>query len=239
MSTHIKLPKDKTYTKVITCGSPERAEFFSSFIDMPKIVAKNREYHSYSGFINNEEILIISHGIGSAGAAICFQELIDMGAEEIIRIGTAGALYNNSNYGDIILPLGSIRKDGVSRLMIPLEYPAIPDRTITNRIESNLKDRGINYRAGITLTSDLFYPGLIENCLELFKTANALAVEMECSTLFIISSLRNVKASSLLVIDGEPLNWKNGKYNPSPQILENAITNCFHSAVAALIGDKK
>jgi len=38
---------------------------------------------------------VVSHGIGGPGAAICFEELIKLGATTIIRMGTCGSLKPN------------------------------------------------------------------------------------------------------------------------------------------------
>jgi uridine phosphorylase len=103
MVKHIGLSKEGSdYRKVLVCGSPERALFLSTKLEGAKALAKNREYHSYSGHFQGQNILVMSHGVGSAGAAICFQELVDVGAEVILRLGTAGGLYEETKAGDVL-----------------------------------------------------------------------------------------------------------------------------------------
>ncbi len=234
MKPHIHLDSNADYARVVTCGSPERAAYFSTFLKDPKPVAKNREYHSYVGTYEGKKILIMSHGVGSAGAAICFQELIDVGAKAIIRIGTAGGLYEKTKVGDIVVATSAVRKDGVSALMIPVAYPAVADLELSTGLILTLRAQGWKGRAGPIVTTDLFYPGKIDDELKLYSESGVHAVEMECSTLFVIGSLRGVKTGGMLVLDGSPLKWDEGVYNPDPEGLKASMNLCLKSALEVL-----
>ena len=61
---------------VMVCGSPERALKASRYLDNPRTLARQREYHSYQGTYQDVVITITSHGVGAPGAAIAFEELI-------------------------------------------------------------------------------------------------------------------------------------------------------------------
>ncbi|HAR41089.1 MAG TPA: hypothetical protein DCS07_00395 [Bdellovibrionales bacterium] len=233
---HIQLEKSEKYQRVLVCGSPERAEKMSKLLENAKPVAKNREYHSYLGGHRGKDILIMSHGVGASGAAICFQELIDVGAKVMIRVGTAGGLYDETQIGDIVVATSAVRKDGVSLQMLPPEFPAVGDLEISRSLIEGLRSQGWAGKAGTVVTSDLFYPGLIDNQLELYSRAGAVAVEMEISVLYIISQLRRVKAGALLVLDGNPLKWKQGIYDPRPERLAASMETCFKAAFDTLAG---
>ena len=233
--THIQLERSTSHRNVIVCGSPQRAEWFSKMLEDAKPLARNREYHSYLGKSAGQEILVVSHGVGAAGAAICFQELIDAGAEKIIRLGTAGALAGDIRIGNIILATSAVRMDGVSRLMIPVEFPAVPDLALSQKLATGLQSAEPKVRSGMVLTSDLFYPGKLNTDYAFYRDAGVLAVEMECSALFIIAALRNVKAASLLVIDGDAINHTADTYDPRPATLADSLEVCFHAAIKTLL----
>lgn len=201
--------------RVIVCGAPERAAVIASRLKESRPLAQNREYHSFTGLHNGKPVVVMSHGVGASGATICFNELIDCGADTIVRLGTAGGLYDDTGIGDLVVPTAAIRKDGVSALMVPLEYPAVPDLQVTYDLIKALERLKVKARAGVILTSDLFYPSLLDDQLAFYKKANAIAVEMECSALFITASLRKVRAGSVLMLDGNPLKWSEGHYDPS------------------------
>ena len=231
---HIQLEKNEQYQRVVACGSPERAEKMSALLENARPVARNREYHSYLGRHKGKDIMIMSHGVGASGAAICFQELIDVGAKAIIRVGTAGGLYDETQIGDIVVATSAVRKDGVSLQMLPPEFPAIGDLDIARSLVDGLRAKGWTGKAGTVVTSDLFYPGLLDTQLEMYSRAGAVAVEMEISALYIIAQLRRIKAGALLVLDGNPLKWSQGLYDPRPERLATSMEICFKTAFDTL-----
>ena len=72
-------------------------------------------------------MLAISTGIGGSSAAICLEELHNIGVTAAIRIGSCGALQAGIRLGDLILGCGAIRDDGVSKTYVHTEYPAVAD----------------------------------------------------------------------------------------------------------------
>ncbi len=235
MKTHIRLERKPEYANVITCGSPERAEWFSGFLDQPKVLERNREYHSFLGKKDGQPILILSHGVGSAGAAIAFHEVIDAGAKRIIRIGTAGGLQDHTGIGDLVVPSGAIRQDGTSKLLLPVEYPAVPNFALTMALMKNVKSRHPNTHDGVILTSDLFYPGKLPSDLAFHRDAGVTAVEMECATLFTMGFIHQVATAAVVALDGNPLKHQEGVYDPSFDRMKQSLENAFHAVVDTLI----
>ena len=232
---HIKLSSNPRFKRALVCGSPERAAKIATLLSDVENVAKNREYHSYLGKYNGKDVLVTSHGVGASGATICFQELIDVGVETIIRLGTAGGLRDDSQIGDIVVATGAVRKEGVSPLMIPLAYPAVPDLELTVKLIKTFESGKIDIRKGIIISSDLFYPALLDPELELYQKANAVACEMECSALFVTGSLRKIRTGSVVVCDGNPLRWQQGNYDPTSTRLHDNIERCFKVCLESLI----
>jgi uridine phosphorylase len=236
MQSHIKIDASQACERVITCGDPARAEWISSLLVDAKPLAKNREYHSYRGKYEGTDIMVISHGVGSAGAAICFKELIECGVKKIIRVGTAGALQKDTPIGAVVVSRGSVRRDGVSEQMIPLNYPAVPNFELTIKLEQALrtKMKPELVRTGITMASDLFYPGLIDDGLKLYSAAKVEAVEMEASTLFVFGSLYDLETAALFALDGNPLYWNQGAYAPGSPAVKEALKFAIDAALHAL-----
>ncbi len=218
----------------LTVGSPERALWISqSFLKNSKVLAQNREYHSYVGTgPKGQEILVISHGIGSAGAMICFREIFKAGVKKIIRVGTAGGLFKGSKIGDIIVAHSAVRDEGTSVGMVPVKFPAVADPETTLTLFNNIQsDRKF---LGTVLTQDVFYPSLLDTNLELYSRAGCLGVEMEISALFVAASLENIKAAACVVLDGSPLEWDKGNYDPSPERLKTSMERLIESSLKTL-----
>lgn len=235
MKPHIQFEANARFKRAIVCGPPERAAAISEYLEGAVPLAKNREYHSYIGKFQGQDVIVISHGVGAPGATICFQELIDVGVTSIIRVGTAGGLMESSDFGDVVVATGAIRKDGVSLSMVPLGFPAVPDFALTAQIQRELAQ--VPFKAGIVLTSDLFYPGVLDPEWALYQKAGAVAVEMECSALFVTGSLRGVRTASALVLDGNPLKWKDGKYAPKSPRVEDSFKRVIPACLRAIVRD--
>lgn len=235
LKPHIKLEPQPRYQRAIVCGAPERAALIASQLDGTVELAKNREYHSFIGKYKGVDVLAVSHGVGAAGATICFQELMDVGVKTLIRVGTAGGLQDDSKIGDLALATAAIRQEGTSALMVPLCFPAVADPELTQGLAEALKSSGQPFHRGIIVTSDLFYPGLLENELKTFQQANAIAVEMECSALFISAQLRRARAAGIVALDGNPLRWDQGDYNPQAGSLDQAVRFAITAALETII----
>ncbi|MBF0500341.1 MAG: nucleoside phosphorylase [Candidatus Riflebacteria bacterium] len=233
MQPHLKLSAGQISPYVLVCGDPARAEHIASFCSETRQLAYNREYRTFSGIYNGHRLTVTSHGVGSAGAAICFEELIKLEARVIIRVGTCGSLVDGLGQGDNIIATGAIREDGVSSLMIPLGYPAIADAKVTDNIENACKPHNSSYRRGIVLASDIFYPGLLPTSLELYSKAGVPGVEMECATLFVIASLRGIKSGAILTVDGNPLKWREGNYDPHGTKVDEGKTRMIEIGLSA------
>lgn len=150
-----------------------------------------------------------SHGIGSSGALICFEELIANGAKIIVRAGTAGSLQPKAiTLGDLVVCYGACREDGASRLLITEPYPAVADPYVFQTMQDVAKEKNKKIKFGIALTTSQFYKSPVLPCsLEMFSKAHVDIVEMEMATLFVIARLRGIKAGAMCVIDGHPLGW--------------------------------
>jgi len=231
---HIKLTQGQISQYVLTCGDPSRAQEIAKLCTGSKELAYNREYRTFLGEFEGEKITITSHGVGSAGAAICFEELIKIGAKIIIRVGTCGSLTDALGQGDHIIPAGAVREDGITNLLIPHGYPAISDSRVTFALEDATSKVKATYKKGIVLASDCFYPGVLPSSLEMYSKANVLGVEMECSALFVIASLRGIKAGSILTIDGNPLKWNEGDYDPHGEKVVNGKARMLSISLSAI-----
>ena len=74
--------------RVLVCGDPARAERISKRLTEARCLAQNREYWTYTGLYQGVPVAVVSHGVGSGGAAIAFESLWRAGARVIIRVGT-------------------------------------------------------------------------------------------------------------------------------------------------------
>lgn len=107
----------------------------------------------------DQSFLVTSHGVGSSGASICFEELIANGAEIIVRVGTAGSLQpGRVEPGDIVVCDSAVREDGASRLLVPEGFPAVADPYVFQTLKEIAEaKKAKNVKYGMTLTSSQYY----------------------------------------------------------------------------------
>ena len=76
---------------VLLPGDPARAKMIGKqYLEKGKLVASYREFVTYTGYYKGIKITTTSTGIGSPSTAIAVEELINMGAKVLIRVGTCG-----------------------------------------------------------------------------------------------------------------------------------------------------
>lgn len=232
---NLKVNPEELPKRVIVCGDPKRAEQVASMLQEGLPLAKNREYHSYKGSWKGVEVAVVSHGVGSPGAAVCFEELAKGGAEVLIRVGTAGSYQKEIQPGHLVISTAAVRTDGLTRQLVPEGFPAIANRHVVDQLVKASEFNKQEAHEGITLTLDVFYSGVIEFPHAIYKNAGVLAVEMENSALFTIGAIRGVKTGAILAIDGYADADLRNEYNPHTDLVAKAIEKEAIIALDALI----
>ena len=85
------------------------------------------------------------------------EELIKVGADTFIRIGTAGSLQKEVELGDVVITTGSIREEGTTRQYVPISYPAVADLDVTWALREAARKLGFKHHCGIGHCKDAFY----------------------------------------------------------------------------------
>jgi uridine phosphorylase len=186
---------------VLLPGDPRRVEIIASFFDEAHKVAEYRGFVTYSGKVDGIGISACSTGIGCPSTAIVVEELVKIGAETLIRVGTTGALQPDIEIGDIIIATAAVRADGTTRSYLPVEYPAVANFEVVSALFQASKKMNKKVHQGIVLTSDSFYGGNNGATLR-FGEANVLSIEMECSAIFTLTGLKGLRSGAILAVDG-------------------------------------
>ena len=208
---HIGLSKEdlKGAKYAILPGDPGRVEQIAKLLNNYQKLTVNREYTSYLGEIANEKVLVISTGMGGPSTAICVEELTMLGVTNLIRVGTCGGMQLNVQAGDLVIAQAAIRQEGTSKEYSPIEFPAVANIDITNALIEAAKDLGFTYHVGVVHCKDSFYgqhsPERMPVKNELLNKwaawikSGALASEMETASLYVASSVLNLKSGAVLL----------------------------------------
>jgi len=207
---HIQLKRGDVGRYVLLPGDPGRCDKIASYFDYPHLMAYNREYKTYTGTLLGEKVSVTSTGIGGPFAAIAVEELVAIGADTFIRVGTAGGMQPETLPGEIAVVTAAIRDEGTSLHYLPVEFPAVADTDVVLALIEGAKRAGMPYRVGISQTKDSYYGEVepermpVANQLierwDAWVAGGAICSEMESSAIFIVSSIRHVRAGGVMLM---------------------------------------
>ena len=156
-SYHIALTAGHGARYALLPGDPGRVEMIARNLDEPHFVCQNREYTTWIGKLEGENVLVMSTGMGGPSTAIGVEELYRTGVDTFIRIGTCGGMQPEVIGGDIVVATGAIRMEGTSREYVPIEFPAVPDLFLTHELVEAAGRVGATVHAGVVQCKDSFY----------------------------------------------------------------------------------
>ena len=227
LQAHIKVNSQQISPYVLLPGDPSRVDVIGTYLDDFTILANNREFRVGIGTFRGKRITVCSTGIGCPSTAIAVEELVNAGAKYLIRVGTCGGAWRSDiPTGSLIIPTASVRDEGTTIEYIPQGFPAVANFDIVNKLILSAEKENAKYFVGINRTHDAFYGDQKsitkwgEYLLsERWKNSDTpiLSSEMESSALFVIASLRNVKAGAIFAVNANPEPLKdrvNGKDTP-------------------------
>ena len=221
---HIQVGSGDVGRYVILPGDPKRCAKIAQYFDQAELVGDNREYVTYTGYLDGVKVSVTSTGIGGPSAAIAMEELVMSGADTFVRIGTCGGMQTHVKSGDVVIATGAIRMEGTSREYAPIEFPAVADIQVVNALTEAAQELDQTYHIGVVQCKDSFYgqhspetkPVSYEllNKWEAWKLLGCLASEMESAALFVIASSLHVRVGSCFLVLATQEREKAGLDNP-------------------------
>lgn len=209
---HLHLRKGEVGRYVLLPGDPGRCEKIARHFDDAQLVARNREYVTYTGTLSGVSVSVCSTGIGCPSTAIAVEELIEVGADTFIRVGTSGAIQGDSHTGDVAIITAAIRDEGTTAHYLPEGFPAVADVDVVAALREGATRTGIPYHVGISQSKDSFYGEVEPERMPLAATlaerwnawiaGGAICSEMEASAIFILSSIYRTRAGGVMLIAG-------------------------------------
>jgi uridine phosphorylase len=211
---HIQLKSGDVGRYVLLPGDPGRCEKIASYFDNPQLMAYHREYKTYTGTLLGEKVSVTSTGIGCPSTAIAVEELVAIGADTFVRVGTSGGIQPGTQPGEIAVVNGAIRDEGTTLHYMPVEFPAVADVNVVQAMIQGAQNAGLPYRVGITQSKDSFYGETEPERMPVDKRLHdrwkawvdggAICSEMEASTIFVLSSILRVRAGGVMLMHFPP-----------------------------------
>ncbi len=198
---HIAAEKGDFAKTVLMPGDPLRAKYIAeNYLEKAVLVNDVRGIHGYTGEYRGKRVSVMASGMGMPSIGIYSYELFRFfDVENIIRVGSAGALSEKLKVRDIVLAMGACT-DGnyAAQFSLPGTFAPIASyRLLTEAVEIAAKS-GITPRVGNVLSSDLFYDDSASTLK--WNKMGVLAVEMETAALYMNAARAGKNALSILTI---------------------------------------
>ena len=206
---HIGLAPDEVAETCILVGDPARAGRVAKRFDSIRCERRNREYVAVTGVYKGAPLTVLATWIGCDNTEIAVVEycqLVGDGAT-FIRCGSSGALKPGIALGDLVISSAAVRLENTTSYFVVDGYPAFANLDVTAALIEACEATRAPYHVGITACAPGFYgaqarkvPGFPPRFPELPAQLEAMNVsnfEMETSALFVLSTLRGVRAGAV------------------------------------------
>ena len=200
---HINAPAGAFARTVLMPGDPLRSKFIAEhYLEAAELVNNVRGVQGYTGYYKGKRVSVMASGMGMPAIGIYSYELYNFyGVENIIRVGSAGALsprvklrdvvagmtaYTDSNYGHQFGFHGTLA-------------PCCSFELLNAAVEAG-KRLGQPIVPGPICSSDIFYAQGEYNATPILQKLGVLCLEMEAYALYLNAAAAGKNALALLTI---------------------------------------
>ena len=183
---HIAAEKGQIAKTVLMPGDPLRAKFIAdTFLTDPVLVNNVRGVQGHTGTWKGVPVTVMASGMGIPAIGIYSWELFNFyDVDNIIRIGSAGALQDDIKVMDIVAAQGACTNSNyINQFNCPGTFAPIADYTLLSKAVEAAHEHGIDIKVGNIVSNDTFYAAEGTNNADGWRRMGALAVEMEGAAL--------------------------------------------------------
>lgn len=227
---HIAAKAGEIAKTVLMPGDPLRSKFIAeNFLENPVLVNNTRGVQGHTGTWKGVPVTVMASGMGIPAIGIYSYELYNFyGVENIIRIGSAGALRDDLKLMDLVIAQGACTDSNfVHQFELNGTFAPIADYTLMSKAIEAAEEHGANIRVGNILSGDNFYsPGGCDGN-DKWKRMGVMAVEMEAAGLYMNAAYAGKRALCICTISdhiyrGEALSAEE-RQNSLTQMIEIAL----------------
>lgn len=202
-TAHINAKANDFAKTVLMPGDPLRSKYIAeNFLTDPVLVNNVRGVQGYTGTWKGVPVSVMASGMGIPSIGIYSWELFNFyGVENIIRIGSAGALSDELQLMDVVAGQGACTNSNyIHQFGVGGTFAPIADFSLLLAAVEAAKEHGVDMKVGNLLSSDNFYtaPGCGRN--DEWKRMGVLAVEMEAAALYANAAYAGKRALCICTI---------------------------------------
>ncbi|MCL2572835.1 MAG: purine-nucleoside phosphorylase [Defluviitaleaceae bacterium] len=201
---HITAKEGQFANTVLMPGDPLRAKFIAdTYLDSPALVNEVRGMLAYTGTYKGKPVSVMGSGMGMPSMGIYSYELFNFyGVENIVRIGSAGAISLDLDLGDIVMGVGACTDSKYADICgrPPGIFTPTASYSLMKKMNDSAEKLGINLVSGNILSTDVFYTDDDLAGAKAWQRMGVLAVEMEAAALYTNAALAGKNALCICTI---------------------------------------
>lgn len=187
---------------VLMPGDPLRAKFIAdTYLEDVTCFNQVRNMLGFTGTYKGKEVSVMGAGMGIPSIGIYSYELFNFyEVDNIIRIGSAGALQDSLKLKDLVIGMGACTDSNyANQYKLPGTFAPVASYSLLRKAIEVAEQKNISVAVGNILSSDVFYNANME-ANDLWKSMGVLAIEMEAAALYMNAAKAGKNALCLLSI---------------------------------------
>ncbi|MBQ4193637.1 MAG: purine-nucleoside phosphorylase [Clostridia bacterium] len=188
---------------VLMPGDPLRAKFIAeTFLTDPVLVNNVRGIHGYTGTYRGTPVSVMASGMGIPSIGIYSYELYHFyGVENILRIGSAGAMQEHIRVRDLVFGMGACTNSAfASQYGLHGTFAPTASWELLSTAVGIAGERGLRFHVGNLLSSDSFYTDDGDTANAAWRKMGVLAIEMEAAGLYMTAAREGKRALALCTV---------------------------------------
>ncbi len=228
---HIRARPADVAPMVLLPGDPGRATRVAERLADARCYNEFRGLLGYTGSYQGTHVSVQTTGMGAPSAAIVVEELAQLGAKTVIRIGTCGGTRSDIYPMDLVVATAASPLDGTTRQYVDGDpYAPAASFRIVRALVDTAERLAARHHVGPVATEDALY-AVTPEWTERWAARGVLAQEMEASAVFTVAALRGLEAGCLLTVSNSA-----GQHERLPDDkLEPAIDQMIEVALGAAV----
>ena len=185
---------------VLMPGDPLRAKYIAeTYLEDAFCYNQVRGMYGYTGYYKVCKVYVQGSGMGIPSMGIYSYEFFhNYDVENIIRIGTAGAIHKDVAVGDLVFAMGCCTNSNFAgQYHLPGSFAPIADFSLLEKAVGLAREKGIKFHVGNVYSSDVFYEDQAGE-KGIWAKMGVLIQEMETLSLYCTAARAGKHALSIL-----------------------------------------
>ena len=198
---HITAKEGDFARTVLMPGDPLRSKFIAeTYLENPVLVNDTRGVQGYTGLYHGKRVSVMASGMGIPSIGIYSYELFNFyGVENIIRVGSAGAMRADLELGSVVAGQGACTNSSFAdQYELGVHYAPIADFDLLMAAVESARELGVKMPVGNLYSSDTFYDAAGRNAR--MQKMGVMAVEMEAAALYCTAAYLGKRALAICSI---------------------------------------